>query len=116
MANTPSIDDRFVNKDPSVRAIYDHLLKTLHTISPVEQDPRKTSIHINRKSALVGVETRKDYLLLTIKADQKIDNLRIEKFEQVSAHRFHHKVRITALKDNDAELKTWLNDAYRLAE
>jgi len=80
MANTPSIDDRFVNKDSSFRAIYDHLLKTLHTISPVEQDPRKTSIHINRKSALVG------------------------------------KVRITALKDNDAKLKTWLNDAYRLAE
>ena len=116
MSNRHSIDDHFVNKSPSVRLLYDHLLDNLNEIGPIEQDPKKTSIHINRKLALVGVETRKDYLLLTIKADHKIDHPRIEKLEQISAHRFYHKVRITSLKDYDAELKAWLNDAYRLAE
>ena len=116
MANTLSIDDHFVNKDPSVRTLYDQLLKTLHEIGPIEQDPKKTSIHINRNSALVGVETRKNYLLLTIKADHKIDHPRIEKIEQISARRFYHKVRITSREDFDAELNGWLKDAYILAE
>jgi hypothetical protein len=35
---------------------------------------KKTSIHLNRKSALAGVETRKDYLLLNIKSDHPIKN------------------------------------------
>ena len=116
MASRPSVHDHFLNKDPSVLALYDHLLKTLGNFGPIEQDPKKTSIHINRNSALVGVETRKDCLLLTIKADHKINSPRIEKFEQISARRFYHKVRIKSLKDLDAELEGWLKDAYRLAE
>ena len=116
MVNPPSIDDHFVNKDPSVRTLYDQLLKTLNKFGPIEQDPKKTSIHINRNSALVGVETRKDCLLLTIKADHQIHNPRIEKFEQISARRFYHKVRIWSSNEFDAELYRWLKDAYTLAE
>ena len=115
-SNIPSINDHFVNKNPSVRALYDQLLKTLNMFGPIEQDPKKTSIHINRNSALVGVETRKNYLLLTIKADHKIDNPHVEKFDQISARRFYHKVRVSTRSDFDAELKSWLKDAYALAE
>jgi hypothetical protein len=116
MADTPSINEHFVSKDPSVRALYDHLLKTLKTFGPIEQDPRKTSIDINRNSALVGVDTRKNCLLLTFKADHKINNPRIEKYEQISARRFYHKVRISTREDFDAELSGWLKAAYALAE
>jgi hypothetical protein len=115
MTNTPSINDHFVNKDPSVRALYDQLLETLNKFGPIEEDPKKTSIHINRHSALIGIETRKDCLLLTIKADHEINNPRIEKAERLSAKRFYHKVRIRSLNDYDAELKGWLKDAYALA-
>jgi hypothetical protein len=115
-SNIPSINDPFVNKAPSVRALYDQLLKTLNKFGPVEQDPKKTSIHINRNSSLVGVETLKNCLLLTIKADHKIDNPHVEKFDQISARRFYHKVRVSTRRDFDAELKSWLKDAYALAE
>ena len=116
MSATYSVSDHFINKDPAVRALYDQLLKTLNKIGPVEEDPKKTSIHINRKSALIGVETCKDCLLLTIKADHEINNPRIEKVEKISAKRFYHKVRISSSKDYDTELKSWLKDAYALAE
>lgn len=116
MPNSLSVNDHFVNKGPMVRALYDQLLNTLNKFGPVTEDPKKTSIHINRNSALVGVETRKNGLLLTIKADHKIDHPLIEKIEQISAKRFYHKVRITSLKDYDTELKTWLKEAYALAE
>ena len=116
MAETYSVNDHFVNKDPAVRALYDQLVSLLRTFGSIEEDPKKTSIHLNRKSALAGVETRKNYLLLNMKSDHAIKSPRIEKAEQVSAKRFHHKVRISSPKDFDEELKTWLEEAYRLSE
>jgi hypothetical protein len=116
MAATYSVSDHFVNKDPSVRSLYDQLVSLLRTFGPIEEDPKKTSIHLNRKSALAGVETRKDCLLLNIKSDHQIKNPRIEKTEQISAKRFHHKVRVSSPQDVDEELKSWLKEAYLLSE
>ena len=116
MAETYTVNDHFINKDASVRALYDQLVLLLQTFGPIQEDPKKTSIHLNRKSALAGVETRKDYLLLNIKSNHAIKNPRIVKAEQVSAKRFHHKVRISSPNDLDEELKTWLEEAYILSE
>ena len=116
MADTYTVNDHFINKDASVRALYDQLVLLLQTFGPIQEDPKKTSIHLNRKSALAGVETRKDYLLLNIKSNHAIKNPRIVKAEQVSAKRFHHKVRISSPNDLDEELKTWLEEAYILSE
>jgi hypothetical protein len=116
MAETYSVSDHFVNKDPSIRALYDQLISVLRSFGPLEEDPKKTSIHLNRKSALAGVETRKNCLLLNIKSDRQIKSPRIEKAEQISSKRFHHKVRISSPKDLDEELKSWLKEAYLLSE
>lgn len=67
MAETYSINDHIVNKDATVHALYHQLVALLRTFGPIEEDPKKTSLHLNRKSALAGVETRQDYLLLNIK-------------------------------------------------
>ena len=111
-----SVSDHFVNKDPSVRALYDQLVSLVRGFGPLEEDPKKTSIHLNRKSALAGVESRKDGLLLNIKSDHSIKSPRIEKSEQISAKRFHHKVRISSTDDFDEELEMWLKEAYLLSE
>ena len=116
MAETHSVSDHFVNKDPSVRALYDQLVSMVRAFGLVEEDPKKTSIHLNRRSALAGVETRKHYFLLTIKSDHPITNPRIEKTERISAKRFYHKVRISSAEDLDEELKGWLKEAYLLSE
>jgi hypothetical protein len=105
-----------MNKDPSVRALYDQLVSVLRAFGPVEEDPKKTSIHLNRKSALAGVETRKNYFLLNIKSDHPIKSPRVKKAEQVSSKRFHHKVQISSPTDFDEELKNWLKEAYVLSE
>ena len=115
MADIYSVSDHFVNKDPSVRELYDQLVALLHTFGPVEEDPKKTSIHLNHKSALAGVETRRNNFLLTIKSDHPIKSPRVEKVEKISSKRFYHKVRISSPKDFDEELKTWLKEAYLLS-
>ena len=115
MADIYSVSDHFVNKDPSVRELYDQLVALLHTFGPVEEDPKKTSIHLNHRSALAGVETRRNNFLLTIKSDHPIKSPRVEKVEKISSKRFYHKVRISSPKDFDEELKTWLKEAYLLS-
>ncbi len=112
MTDTYSANDHFTGKDPFVRALYDKLLEVLNTFGPILQEPKKTSIHLVRKSALAGVETRKSYLLLNIKADHKIESPRIVKTDQPSANRFHHKVKVETLDDFDTELEGWLKDAF----
>lgn len=116
MAELYSVSDHFVNKDPSVRALYDQLVSLLKTFGPVQEDPKKTSIHLNRRSALAGVETRKNNFLLTIKSDHSIKSPRVEKVEKISSKRFYHKVRISSPSDFDEELKGWLKEAYNLSE
>ena len=115
MADVYSVSDHFVNKDPSVRELYDQLVSLLQTFGPVEEDPKKTSIHLNRKSALAGVETRRNNFLLTIKSDHPIKSPRVEKVEKISSKRFYHKVRISSPKDLDEELRNWLKEAYLLS-
>jgi len=109
------LESHFSGKEPSVRAMYDHLLSALRKFGSVIEEPKKTSIHLVNVSALAGVETRKAYILLNIKADHKISSPRIDKVEQVSSKRFHHRVKLSSLSDIDNELLGWLHDAYVLS-
>jgi len=52
MTETFSVRNHFINKDPSVRALYDQLLSILRTFGPVVEDPKKTSIHYSSNSSL----------------------------------------------------------------
>ena len=115
MNNVYTINNHFIDKDSAVRTLYDKLLEILNGFGPIIEEPKKTSIHLVRKSALAGVETRKSYLLLNIKADHKIDSPRILKTDQPSANRFHHKLKIVSLDDFDAELEIWLKEAFLIS-
>ena|ERR1041385_1303956 len=110
-----TIEQYFAGKAPHVRAIYDALLRASRALGPFEEEPKKTSIHLARKSAFAGVATRKDAVILTIKASSDIDDPRVTKHEQASANRWHLEVRLSEPKDVDAQLKRWLKAAYELA-
>jgi uncharacterized protein DUF5655 len=94
-----------------VRAIYERLLSTAKTIGPFSEDPKKTSIHLTRRTAFAGVATRKDALILTLKSTADIKSPRIFKREQASANRWYIEVRLEDPKQVDAELKSWLKAA-----
>ncbi len=113
--SAPTVDDHFMGKSPDLRKLYDRLVTLTERLGRVEQDPKKTSIHLNRKTAFAGVALRKEYIVLTIKSDRPIISSRIVKSEQTSAKRFHHEVKLMKLKDLDAELKGWLQAAYELS-
>ena len=112
MTENFSMDSHFSGKEPSVRAMYDHLLSALRKFGKVIEEPKKTSIHLVNVSAFAGVQTRGTYILLNIKADHKIESPRIHQGEQISAKRFHHRVKISSVSEIDKELLGWMHEAY----
>jgi len=114
-SNGFTVASHFAGKEATTRKIYDSLLKTSRKFGSVIEDPKKTSIHLNNKTAFAGIATRKSAIILTIKSDRLLSSPRIHKSEQTSASRFHHEVKLTSPADVDAELTRWLKAAYELS-
>jgi len=106
--------DPLVAASPMARHLYNELLAAVTPIGPFQKEVKKTSIHLVRGSAFVGVHPRKEHLLLTIKAEKPIQSARISKTEQVSKNRWHLDLKIASNKEIDAELIAWLRQAYDL--
>ena len=112
----PTVDEHFAGKPAGLRALYDRLVALAGEFGPVEQDAKKTSIHLNRRTAFAGVAVRKRHLVLTLKSDRPLGSPRVHRSEQTSAKRFHHELKLAAPADLDAELRGWLRAAYDLSE
>jgi hypothetical protein len=110
-----TVEQHFAGRAPVVRAIYRKILSAAKANGPVVEDPKKTSIHLARKTAFAGVATRANALLLTVKSDREIESARIVRSEKTSANRWHLLVRLDAPTQVDAEIKAWLKHAFALA-
>ena len=110
-----TVAQHFEDRAPAVRAIYDRILAAAKRCGPFQEEPKKTSIHLARKTAFAGVATRKNTLILTLKSATDLKSSRIGKHEQASANRWHLEVRLDDPAQVDAELVDWLAAAYALA-
>jgi hypothetical protein len=111
----PTIAVHFAGRDPAVRALYDRLLAHLRTLGPIVEEPKKTCIHLARRSALAGVRPRADGLELELKLDYEIDGPLVRKSEQISRSRWHHSIRLAPDAPLDGDVERWLADAHRLS-
>lgn len=111
----PRVADHFRDREPVLRDIYRRVLATGRMFGPVEEDPKKTSIHLNRKSAFAGMATRKSALIVTVKAEADINSPRIVKHLKASARRWYLDVRLESVEDVDAEFSGWLKKSYELS-
>ena len=96
-------------------ATYRRILEAAKTLGPVTEEPKKTSIHLVRRTAFAGVATRRSSLILTLKSASDIRSPRIEKREQASANRWHVEIRLEKPVQVDRQLTTWLKAAYSMS-
>jgi hypothetical protein len=113
--NGHTIKAHFTDRAPSVKATYEAILKVARKLGPVKEEPKKTSIHLVRKTAFAGIATRKTALILTLKSASDIPSGRIGKRERVSANRWHVELKLESPDNVDRELATWLKNAYEIA-
>ena len=110
-----ALDEHFRNAEPVVRETFDRLMAALDRLGGVTADPKKTCIHLTRKSALGGVRVCQGWLLLELKSDGPIDSRRITHSDQITRNRWHHTVKLEGPDSVDAELESWLAAAYALS-
>jgi hypothetical protein len=109
-----SVALHFAKSDAEVLQTYRRILDAARALGPVAEEPKKTSIHLVARTAFAGVATRRSALILTLKSSKDIRSPRIEKREQVSAHRWHVEIRLETPADVDRQLTRWLSAAYEL--
>lgn len=114
-AGNHTVREHFEKCSDDVAAIYAKIIDGSKKLGTVSEDPKKTSIHLVRKTAFAGVATRKNALILTLKSDADVKSGRVIKREQVSAHRWHVEFRLETPKQVDKELLGWLRDSYDLS-
>ena len=114
-SKTHPVHQHFEGSAPAVRAVYDRILQVAKRFGPVQEEPKKTSIHLARKTAFAGIATRKTALILTLKSATDLESPRVSKHEQASAKRWHLEVRLDDPAQVDAEIEGWLKAAYDLA-
>ncbi len=97
-----------------VKDLYGRLLAELNKFGKITVEEKKTSFHIKSGAAFAGVHPRKQYFILNIVSTAPIKSARIVEQQQVSAHRFHNRVKIEKVEDINKELLGWLKEAYLL--
>ena len=102
--------------DPVAGPIYQRLLTAVAELGPYELEEKKTSIHVVRGRAFLGVHPRKNALLINIVTAQPIVSDRVVQHDQVSANRVHNEVLLHDVAEVDATLSDWLREAYSLVE
>jgi hypothetical protein len=111
-SQTHAVEQHFAKSQPRVRAIYKRLIEIATRFGPVREEPKKTSIHLVNRTTFAGVATRKDSLILTVKAASDLAHPRIIKHEQTSANRWHLDFRLESPEQLDSEIESWLRDAF----
>ena len=109
------LESHFLGRSEAVRQLYGVLTAAVIKFGPVVQDPKKTSIHLNRRTAFAGIQTRQSHIILTVKSDVPIGSERIVKSQRTSANRWHCEFRLKEAADIDDELIDWLKRAYALS-
>ena len=109
------VDFHFSGRPVVIRKIYDALISEAGKFGPVEEDPKKTSIHLNRKSAFAAVRTRHGYIWLTLKSDAPIETKRVFRSQHASANRWYSEIKLSDPADVDSELVDWLGRAYEIS-
>jgi hypothetical protein len=116
MSNSePTVLSLFANSAPLVQEIYQCITAALHEIGPFTEEPKKTSIHLVRKSGFGGIHPRKHFLILTLRLARALEEEpRLAKTEQVSRNRYHNEIKLEQPDEVDDRVKSWLREAYEL--
>ena len=90
--------------------------RLLDSIGRYKIERKKSSIHITRGRAFVGIHPKKSYLGINVVLDRARTAPPASKVERVSANRFHHYYKITSKKELNKSFARLLQEAYDLAQ
>lgn len=113
----PTIAQHFDGRGKDVRATYDRILAIAREWGDIKPEAKKTTISLTcGASPFATIATRKDFLVLTLKAESDIRSPRIVKHDHSASGRWNLDVKLTNAKEVDHELQQWLRASFQLSK
>lgn len=101
-----------VNKEKTVSELLETILSILEQFGPYQIEVKKTSLHLVKEKAFLGVHPKKKWLDINIVSNQAIDHSLITKNEHISKNRWHNNLRLSSVEEVDDTVKNLLQAAY----
>jgi hypothetical protein len=106
--------EHFAGRDPKLRLLFDGFVGLLKRCGPVRIVPGKTGIAIQQRMRFAGVYVRKHHLEAGFLLPRRVEHPRMRKIVAYSPSCIGHHLDIRSPADLDAELASWLREAYRV--
>ena len=111
-----SLEHHFAGIDPCVKQTFDHVVAVLRKLGPVELLPEKTRIAFHVRMSFAALMPKKRWLDGHVVLARRLDSPRFKKIYVVSPRNVVHEFRLTSPADVDAEVASWLREAYAVGE
>jgi hypothetical protein len=107
-----SLDALFAKSEPHVPKLFKKFAKMVRACGPVRMIPQKTRAVFQVRVRFAGCYPRKSYLLCAIALPRRRDSPRFVKIVEYTPHFIAHHFRIYSESELDAEVQSWLHEAY----
>ena len=108
------IDNHFTGKDPAIRELFDHLLKSIEQFGPVTAYALKTRIVFQAERQFAAALPRKRWLEGYLWLRRRAAHPLIRRVEMQVFRDYGHIFRLTRPEDLDEPLVALLHEAYVL--
>jgi hypothetical protein len=108
------LDRHFRGKDPEVRRAFDAVLAAVGEIGPVTVLPQSTRIALHVRMSFAAFVPRRHWLDGHVVLARRLDHPRFRRVEEYSPRNVLHAFRLVGPDDVDAEVRSWLAEAYQV--
>ena len=111
-----TLASHFAGKPPAVRAIFDKLQRVARENGPITVLPEKTRIAFHVRMSFAAFVIRRNWVDGHVVLARRLENPRFRRIETFSPRNHLHAFRFETVKDVDAEVTSWLAEAYQVGE
>jgi hypothetical protein len=106
------LGEAFAGKPAAVRRLFDRLREMIEACGPVRIVPYRDRVAFMVRVRFAGAVPRAGWLDVEFLLPRRLDDARIRRVETLYPNVHVHRIRVTGPEQLDAELATWLGEAY----
>jgi hypothetical protein len=111
-----TLASHFEGKPPAVRAIFEKVLRIAKRNGPITVLPEKTRIAFQVRMSFAAFVIRKNWVDGHVVLARRFENPRFRRIETFSPRNHLHAFRFERPEEVDAEVSSWLAEAYQVGE
>jgi hypothetical protein len=111
-----TLASHFDGKPPSVRAIFEKVLRSARKNGPIIVLPEKTRIAFQVRMSFAAFVIRKNWVDGHVVLARRFENPRFRRIETFSPRNHLHAFRFESVNEMDEEVEAWFAEAYRVGQ